>query len=475
MLTPTTTGSRRLSVEPGSSSTFDIRLRNDGAAPETVRLRVTGPGGPFSFVVPDALTIPPGEEASVRIGFRAPRSSVPAAGDLAFQVMVRSGVAGATELPVADGIVEVQRFCSLSATIDPSEATVTGPSRHQVSVGNRGNAPVPIDLTAKSADGLDIRIEPTSVTASPDHSATATVEVTPPKRPFTGDDRQTSFTIVASPDVGSPVEVGARLRQRAAVAQRTLVGAGVVGVVVLALVLGITVFSGGSSSSKSATPAGTSQTVATGAPASSCPAAGHQDVFGANGQHPEDIPKLPNTYSFLNVKADGCNAVRFNPCEPIHYIQNLTLAPPTGAADVREAFNRLSQATGITFVDDGTTDENRRSRPYVPDRYPGRWAPILVNWQHFPNQGPDPAIQSVGGGIGTREGDILVSGLLTLNVDAVTNKDTRTPVQGGFGPPIGSGTGAIGPEGVTWGRIIIHELAHVIGLGHTRDKGAIMY
>ena len=62
-----------------------------------------------------------------------------------------------------------------------------------------------------------------------------------------------------------------------------------------------------------------------------------------------------------------------------------------------------------------------------------------------------------------------------LNVDAVTNKDTRTPVQGGFGPPIGSGTGAIGPEGVTWGRIILHELAHVIGLGHTRDKGAIMY
>ena len=140
MLTPTTTGSRRLSVEPGSSSTFDISLRNDGAAPETVRLRVTGPGGPFSFVVPDTLTIPPGEEASVRIGFRAPRSSVPAAGDLAFQVMARSDVAGTTELPVADGTIEVQRFCSLSATIDPSEATSKSPKNEIVTSSTRANS-----------------------------------------------------------------------------------------------------------------------------------------------------------------------------------------------------------------------------------------------------------------------------------------------------------------------------------------------
>jgi hypothetical protein len=194
-----------------------------------------------------------------------------------------------------------------------------------------------------------------------------------------------------------------------------------------------------------------------------------------NGLRPDDIPRLPNTYSFLYVKSDGCTPLRFNPCEPVHYVQNAALAPATGVGDVREAFNRLGQVTGMSFVDDGTTDETFRRDAYLPERYGTRWAPILVSWIHFPNQGSDPAIQSVGGGIGMRMQDVLVSGTLLLNVDAVSNKDTRTPVQGGFGPPIGSGTGAIGPEGVTWGRIILHELAHVIGLGHTRDKGAIMY
>jgi hypothetical protein len=471
MVVASSPGPQRLTVEPGSSTVFDVTLRNEGAVTETVQLRVTGPGGPFSFVVPETLSIEPGSEAEARVGFRVPRTSVPGAGPLAFEVVAT----GEADVTVVEGIVEVERFCVLSATLDPSEAAVTGTSRHQLTVGNRGNAPVQIDLVATDADGLDVRMEPRRVTASPDQSATAIVEVTPRRRPFTGAERSTSFAIVATPDCGDPIDVRARLRQRPVVATRTLVtSATVVGAVVIALVLGLTALSDGSSSTSSPS-AATDQTVDTGVPSADCPAAGHRDVGGVSGLRPDDIPRLPNTYSFLHLTGDGCRPVRFNPCEPIHYVQNLTLAPPTGEADVREAFNLLSKETGMTFVDDGITDETFRRGGYLPDRYPGRWAPILVNWQRFPARGSDPAIQAVGGGIGTRVGDMLVSGVLMLNVDAVTNDETRAPVQGGFGPPIGSGTGAIGPEGVTWGRIILHELAHVIGLGHTRDKGAIMY
>jgi hypothetical protein len=129
----------------------------------------------------------------------------------------------------------------------------------------------------------------------------------------------------------------------------------------------------------------------------------------------------------------------------------------------------------MTFVDDGTTDEGFRRGPYIPDRYPGRWAPILVSWQHFPARGNDPSIQAVGAGIGAVVSETIVSGVLMLNVDAITNDETHAPLKGGFGPELGTGTGAIGHDEVTWGRIILHELAHVIGLGHTRDKGAIMY
>ncbi len=200
-----------------------------------------------------------------------------------------------------------------------------------------------------------------------------------------------------------------------------------------------------------------------------CPADGHKDTF-ASGLSPDRIPGLPSGFSFTFVKADGCSPARFDPCQPVHYVMNATEAPATGVADVREAFTRLAAATGITFTDDGMTDEPSRRRAYDADRYPGRWAPILVVWAHQSSRGD---VEVVGSGFPVRVDDMLVSGTLTLNVDAIVNRARNTPVPGGFGG--GSGVGAIGAEGVTWGRVILHELAHVMGLGHTRDRDQLMY
>jgi hypothetical protein len=365
----------------------------------------------------------------------------------------------------------------LSLSIDPPETRGKGPVRHTVTVSNRGNAPVAVALTAESTDGIDVRIEPSTVTAGTDRPATAIVDVTPTQRRVTGDAHEASFKVVATPAGGVPVDVGGRYRQQVAVATKTLVASGAVaGVVILALVLGVTAFSGGSSKSSSASPVGavTASTAVAG-PGNACPGKDHQDTY-VSGQRPEDIPTLPNSFSFLFLKADGCSPVRFNPCEPMHYVQNVAKAPAGGPEDVRKAFTLLGEATGISFVDDGTTDETVRGRnQFLPDRYGPRWAPILVSWVSFGGQGSDPTIQAVGRGIGARVGDVFVSGQLSLNIDAVTSRDPRTPVQPGFGPAIGTGVGAIGPMGVQWGRIILHELAHVVGLGHTRDKGAIMY
>src|SRR5687768_9421186 len=101
-----------------------------------------------------------------------------------------------------------------------------------------------------------------------------------------------------------------------------------------------------------------------------CPAAGHRDTF-ASGLTPERIPDLPSGYSFTFVKEDNCTPARFDPCQPIHYVVNPQSAPANGVADVEEAFRRLARETGMTFVNDGTTDEVDRRGPYVEDRYPG--------------------------------------------------------------------------------------------------------
>lgn len=173
-----------------------------------------------------------------------------------------------------------------------------------------------------------------------------------------------------------------------------------------------------------------------------CPAAGHVDpqVSGVEGG---DIPTLPPAYSFSAVASDGCTPVRWNPCAPVRFVVNPAGAPPGGPEDVREAFRRLGEATGITYVDGGLTDERSAGEraAYQPERYGRRWAPVLVEWRT--EAGGTDEVQLVGVGLPVRSGDVYVSGRLSLNPAAVTSASARTPLAPGFGSP--DGTGPIGP------------------------------
>jgi len=94
--------------------------------------------------------------------------------------------------------------------------------------------------------------------------------------------------------------------------------------------------------------------VETTAPAlAACPAEGHVDTLGVRGLTPNEIANLPITYTFLHVAPDGCSPARFNPCQPVHFIQNGAAAPAFVVENVREAFKRLGQETGITFSTTG--------------------------------------------------------------------------------------------------------------------------
>ena len=51
-------------------------------------------------------------------------------------------------------------------------------------------------------------------------------------------------------------------------------------------------------------------------------------------------------FLFLDRTEQG-TPTRWNPCDPIHYVVNATLAPPGSIEDVHEAVRRVSAATGI--------------------------------------------------------------------------------------------------------------------------------
>lgn len=189
-----------------------------------------------------------------------------------------------------------------------------------------------------------------------------------------------------------------------------------------------------------------------------CPARNHlaSEFHG----RPRGGVETPIDYSFLEVRPGGCQPVRYNPCQPIHYVLNTALAPPGAVDDLEAAIDKVEAATGITFVNDGPTDEPAVvERTVAQPRYGDRWAPVLVVWDHgerFRMDATNPA-----GGRSFQVEGVLVSGVLIVNVDAIAS-DGRPPA-GGFG------------EGTTWGRVFIHELGHIVGLGHVARSDQIMF
>ena len=152
---------------------------------------------------------------------------------------------------------------------------------------------------------------------------------------------------------------------------------------------------------------------------------------------------------------------RWDPCTPIRYVVQTRWAPEHGRRDLADALGRITAASGLRFVDEGDTDEvPSRARPaYQPERYGERWAPLLIGWVP-----PGATDVGLGGGVqgvslsvavANEGGPSLVSGQVAL--------DAEHRLASGFGP------------GTTDGEVLLHELAHAVGLGHVQDPTQVMY
>ncbi len=489
-------GASELTVDPGSFVRTEVRIRNTSAEAERVRVRVTGPAAPWSWVVPPELDVAAGREVAVNVGFRVQRTSEPAAGVLAFEIVAAAAVGHATGSGAGEKVVEtieasaggtltVVAFRDVAIELDPPDARTMVPTEHFLVVENRGNVAVSTTIIGSSDDRyMDVAVGSAVVHAPPGERICVPVTLRPGKRPMF-QPRSRPFVVSAVPEAGEPVTLSGAMAHPARLSGRSAaIVAVAVAVLVLAAGLRFTVLAPDDKPTDLQAGAGATGTAGTGtddAGASStpggaeeggsCAAEGHRDTR-ATGLTPDDIPSLPPDYAFFQVAMDNCSPVRWNPCEPVHFVINPSNAPPTGVVDVHEAFKRLAKATGITYVDDGMTDEDSQgNRAYQPERYGERWAPILIHWMS--GRRPQGDIQVVGGGFPTQVGDVYVTGNLFLNPTVVTDKETRSTVAGGFGSQ--GGLGPIGPKGVTWGRIILHELAHITGMGHTSNPSNLMY
>jgi hypothetical protein len=167
-------------------------------------------------------------------------------------------------------------------------------------------------------------------------------------------------------------------------------------------------------------------------------------------------------FVFIGTSPDG--PLRWNPCQPIRYEVNLTHAPPGAMEDVRGAIERVSEATGIPFVEVGTTlrtVDQQMGRAFQ-SRIPGeeRYYPLLIEWvehEHFDFVADTDKAAAFG--IPWRGNGELA----------------RTYVSGAIAMDAGEDLPPGFRERYSRGVILMHELGHVMGLGHVGSPDEVMW
>lgn len=154
---------------------------------------------------------------------------------------------------------------------------------------------------------------------------------------------------------------------------------------------------------------------------------------------------------------------RWDPCSTITYRVNTTYGPATALADTHGAVARIEEATGLDLVYVGPTDvipQDSAAKGYPADTR------LVIAWASRSQSQMIPAddVAGVGGPMGwggTTEED---------GTDVVAWRRGTVVLNSAFNwlPP-GFGTGT------TLGKLLMHEIGHVVGLGHASGQTQVMY
>lgn len=166
-------------------------------------------------------------------------------------------------------------------------------------------------------------------------------------------------------------------------------------------------------------------------------------------------------YTWQRLDSTG-QPIRYDPCQPIHWVYNPAGQIPAGERLIADAVEEISARTGLVFVYDGHTTETwTKPRGFTLDRYGDRWAPVLIAWGE---EATTPVLTGdVAGAAGSasvglnRSEQALVTGQVVFDREQLLLAQARPDQQGqAYG-------------------VMLHELAHLVGLGHVADPTQLMY
>ena len=194
----------------------------------------------------------------------------------------------------------------------------------------------------------------------------------------------------------------------------------------------------------------------------SLPTPGHEQSAHRLGTS-APLVVMSTSYRFISYQPDLVTPVAYDPCRPIHYVTRVQGEPAGGDQIISDSIFRVSQATGLQFINDGKSSETPsfQRATYQPNSYGNRWAPVLVAWVTTA-ENPDFAtnIEGESGSAAMVRNNgpkTYVTGMVELDSVKLTN---MLQVPGG---------------NQEVHAIVLHELGHLVGLAHIADANQLMY